>query len=65
MSWREEQELSHDQIVKKLKKLISKGIIPQGKFDNQTTLMLTDSMYKQYQDTESAATSPFVPASKV
>lgn len=47
--------LSHDQIVKKLKKLISKGIIPQGKFDeNQTTLMLTDSMYKQYQDAENA-----------
>lgn len=41
---------THDQVVKELKKLISKGIIPQGKFDeNQTTLMLTDDMYKQYQ----------------
>lgn len=44
---------SNSQIVKELKKLISAGIIPQGKFDeNQTVLMLTDDMYKQYCDTE-------------
>jgi hypothetical protein len=43
---------SHDQVVKELRKLISKGVIPQGNIDeNQTTLMLTDEMYRQYRST--------------
>ena len=43
---------SHEQVIKELKKLINKGIIPQGNIDdNQTTLMLTDEMYNQYRNT--------------
>ena len=43
------------QVVKELRKILQKGIIPSAHMDKKgTTLMLNDTVYKQYQDAEKA-----------
>lgn len=43
------------QVLKELRKILQKGIIPSARLDKKgTTLMLNEVIYKQYQDTEKA-----------
>ncbi len=44
-----------EEIIKNLEKMVKKGILPQGKFDEKkTTLMLTQNAYEQYLAAEEA-----------
>lgn len=43
------------EVIKDIKRMISRGFLPSAKFDEtQTTVMLTDNAFKQYQDAELA-----------
>lgn len=46
---------SSKEVLKDLRKILQKGIIPSARLDKKgTTLMLNDVIYKQYQETEKA-----------